>query len=368
MRIEEFMLERYFAEHEFTAKYIMGASDCESFSLGDFLSKEELRDMNSLSLGYSEAQGSTTLRKEIATLFENVLYDEIVVAVPQESIFITLNALLNPGDKVIVQVPCYQSMCSIPMALGSKVVTWSPSIIGNRWQWNLDFLKENVDEFTKLIVVNSPHNPTGSVFTHREFAEIIDIVREKDCYLFSDEMYRILEYRKEDRLPIGSDVYEKSVSLSGLSKTFGLGGLRIGWLSTKDKGLLDRIVRLKDYTTLSNGTLNEFVALIALRKKETILARNLGIIEANLKLLEEFFKRHADKFTWLKPTAGTVAFVRTEFEAKIERFCEDLVERKGVLLVPGTKFGYWEHFFRIGFGRKNLSEALKLLEEFVNEM
>ena len=88
MRIEEFMLERYFAEHEFTAKYIMGASDCESFSLGDFLSKEELRDMNSLSLGYSEAQGSTTLRKEIATLFENVFYDEIVVAVPQESIFI----------------------------------------------------------------------------------------------------------------------------------------------------------------------------------------------------------------------------------------------------------------------------------------
>jgi len=94
----------------------------------------------------------------------------------------------------------------------------------------------------------------------------------------------------------------------------------------------------------------------------------LGIIEANLKLLEEFFKRHADKFTWLKPTAGTVAFVRTEFEAKIERFCEDLVERKGVLLVPGTKFGYWEHFFRIGFGRKNLPEALELLEEFVNEM
>jgi len=228
MRIQEFMLERYFAKYEFTAKYIMGASDCESFAVDEILSGKELLELHSLRLGYSEAQGNALLRKEIATLFRNVSQDEIVVAVPQESIFITMNALLNPGDRVIVQVPCYQSLCAVPRAVGTKVVTWAPLKTNDRWCWDLDFLKKNVDKSTKLIVVNSPQNPTGSLFTRAEYAEIIEIAKENDCYLLSDEMYRLLEYREEDRLPAGSDVYEKCISLSGLSKTFGLDGLRIG--------------------------------------------------------------------------------------------------------------------------------------------
>src|SRR4030042_1495815 len=105
MRIEEFKLERHLAKHEFTAKYIMGASDCESFAVNDILSEKDLLDLQSFRLGYSESQGNTMLRKEIATLFENVTYDKIVVTVPQEGIFIVLNALLDAGDKVVVQVP-----------------------------------------------------------------------------------------------------------------------------------------------------------------------------------------------------------------------------------------------------------------------
>ncbi len=362
------MLERFFAKHEFTAKYVMGASDCESYAVNEILSEKELAELHSLRLGYSEAQGNALLRKEISAIFQNVTPDEIVVAAPQEGIFIAMNALLSPGDKAIVQVPCYQSLCAIPRAIGCEVVAWSPSTVENRWQWDLDFLRRSIDKSTKLIVVNSPQNPTGSLFTPEEFAEIIDIARINDCYLLSDEMYRMLEYRKEDRLPTGSDVYDKCISLSGLSKTFGLGGLRIGWLSIREKTILDRIVKLKDYTTLSNSALSEFVALIALRKKDAILDRNLGIIENNLQLLDEFFMNHVDKFTWRRPKAGPVAFVETKINRKIDSFCEDLINKKGVLLIPGTKFAYGQKYFRIGFGRKNLPDALELFKEFVSEM
>jgi len=168
-------------------------------------------------------------------------------------------------------------------------------------------------------------------------------------------------------LPIGSDVYEKCISLSGLSKTFGLGGLRIGWLSTHDEVLLKRIVEFKDYTTLSSSAVSEFIALAALRKKDRLLSRNLNIIENNLKILDGFFKRNSDKFSWFNPKAGTVAFVKTKFESNIENFCEDIVNKKGVLLMPGTKFDYGHHYFRIGFARKNMPDALKLFEEYVNE-
>ena len=367
MRIDEFKLERYFTKHEFDARYILCASDCESFSINEILGEKELAELHSLKLGYSESQGNTLLRKEIATLFQNVTFDEIVVAAPQEGIFIAMNALLSSGDKVIVQVPCYQSLCAVPKALGCDVVTWSPVNIGSQWHWDIDFLREKVDKTTKLIVINSPHNPTGYLFSKKEYEEIIGIAKENDCYVFSDEMYRMLEYQKENRLPIGSDVYEKCISLSGLSKTFGLGGLRIGWLSTHDEALLKRIVEFKDYTTLFSSSVSEFIALIALKKIDMILSRNLNIIENNLKILDAFFERHSDQFSWFRPKAGTVAFVKTKFKSNIENFCEDLVNKKGVLLMPGTKFDYGDHYFRIGFARKNMSDALKLFEEYVNE-
>jgi aspartate/methionine/tyrosine aminotransferase len=366
MRIEEFKLERHLAQHESAAKYIMGASDCESYALDEILSEKDLTNLNSFRLGYSESQGNSELRQEIASLFKAINYKQIVVAVPQESIFLTLNALLDPGDEVIVQVPCYQSMCAIPIAIGCKQIDWKPSIQKKKWQWTIDSLRQKVNKKTKLIIINSPQNPTGALFTHKEFLDIINVAKENDSFLLSDEIYRMMEYHTEDRLPIGSDIYEKCISLGGLSKSFGLGGLRIGWLSVPQKETLDRIVKLKDYTTLSNSSLSEFVALIALRKKKTLLKRNLGIVKRNLKVLDDFFARHDDKFTWFRPDAGPVAFVKTNI-AFNESFCTGLLNEKSVLTTPGYTFGYGDNFFRIGFGRKNLPLALKAFEDFIHK-
>jgi len=367
MRISPFKLERYLELYEFTAKYMLGASDCESFEIKEILSEQELSEMAFLRLSYSMAQGNLRLRQEVSNLFCAAGPEDILICVPQEGIFITMNALLEPGDKVIVQVPCYQSLCELPKALGCKVLPWTPETENKRWEWNLDFLRENVDNKTKLIVINSPQNPTGQTFCKQEYLEILDIARRNGCYVFSDEMYRLLEHDPQDRLPTGSDTYEKCISLSGMSKTFGLGGLRVGWISTRDKQVLKRIIEFKDYTTISNNALSEYVATIALKKKETLLARNHKIIKNNLGLLDSFFAKHENLFGWFKPKAASIGFVKTKFSMNAEAFCEDLVAKKDVLLVPSTKFGYGNNHFRLGFGRKNMQDGLNLLEQYVQE-
>lgn len=367
MRISPFMLERYLEKYEFVAKYVLGASDCESFEVKEILSNEELVEMSSLRLGYSLAQGSLQLRREIASLFQTASPEDLVVCVPQEGIFLSMNALLEAGDKVIVQVPCYQSLCEIPTALGCEVLTWGPDPDRDCWEWNIDFLRENVNEETRLIVINSPQNPTGQIFKKEDYLEILEIARKNNCYIFSDEMYRLLEHDPRDRLPIGSDLYKKCISMSGMSKTFGLGGLRIGWLSTKDKEALKRIVEFKSYTTISNNAIGEYVAKIALQKRDKLIGRNCRIIMRNLNLLNNFFARHVDLFGWCKPQAASIAFVHIKFNLGVEELCQDLLKKKNVLLVPSTKFGYGNHHFRLGFGRKNMEQGLKLLEEYIQE-
>ncbi len=367
MHISPFRLERYLELYEFSAKYILGASDCESFEIQEILSDQELTELKSLRLGYSEAQGNLSLRKEISNLFQVAGPEHIVVSVPQEGIFITMNALLEPGDEVVVQVPCYQSLCEMPKALGCKVLTWEPETKKGRWEWNLDFLRKNVDRKTNLIVINSPQNPTGQTFDKNDYLEILDIAKRNSCYVFSDEMYRLLEHNPQDRLPIGTDIYEKCISLSGMSKTFGLGGLRLGWLSARDNQMLKRIVEFKDYTTISNNAVGEYIAKAALKKKDIFLSRNHKIVTNNVALLDSFFAKHKDVFGWFKPRAGSIAFVEIKFGKKVDDFCADLVKKKNVLLVPSTKFGYGEHHFRLGFGRKNMPEGIRLLEEYMEE-
>jgi aspartate/methionine/tyrosine aminotransferase len=240
MKIDDFKLERYFAKHEFSAKYILCASDCESFSVGELVSKADLRKLSEMRLGYTESQGSPVLRKEISKLFSKVSPEEITVSGTEEGIFITMNALLDAGDRVVVQYPCYQSLSEIPTAIGCEVVKWEPQVGEGTWHWSVESLRRLVVKGTKMIIINSPHNPTGNLFTQNELREIIQIANDNGCMLFSDEMYRFLEYTKGSTLPSASDLYENCISLFGLSKTFGMGGLRLGWLAVRNPGILSK--------------------------------------------------------------------------------------------------------------------------------
>jgi aspartate/methionine/tyrosine aminotransferase len=156
----------------------------------------------------------------------------------------------------------------------------------------------------------------------------------------------------------------RSLSMGVMSKAFALAGLRIGWLATHDFELLSRLAAFKDYTTICSSAPSEILALIALRAGETVLARSRSIIGQNLPLLDRFFDTWEEAFEWVRPMAGSVAFPRLRGELPIEQFCAELVEREGVLLLPGGVFDYPGNHFRLGFGRRNLPQALERLARF----
>jgi aspartate/methionine/tyrosine aminotransferase len=229
---------------------------------------------------------------------------------------------------------------------------------------DLDELKRSLRPTTRAVVINTPHNPTGLLMTRQNFAQINRFAQEHGLLLFSDEVYRESEYDPSDRLPAACDINEQGVSLGVMSKTYGLAGLRIGWIATRNPGLYERLARMKDYTTICSSAPSEFMAELALRHRQKIVQRNVDIITANLSLLDDFFARHAGKFTWKRPMAGSVAFPRLLGE-DIDVFCHALVTSAGVLLLPGSLFDDPGSHFRIGFGRQNLPEALARLEEFL---
>lgn len=370
MQIEPFKLERYFAEYEFKVRYLLSASDCERLTMEELLAladEEVLGLWRTLTLGYTESQGHPLLRQEIAKLYQRNSADGVLVAAPEEAIFIAMNVLLAPGDHLIITSPAYQSLYTVARSRGCEVSRWPVELEGEHWRLRTDVLERSIKAQTKLLVVNFPHNPTGFLPSQELFRWIVEVARQRGLYLFSDEMYRLLEQDAADRLPSACDLYEKGLTLSGLSKSFALPGLRIGWLATRDHDLLARCAGFKDYTTICSSAPSEVLGIIALRAREAILARSLGIVEDNVAAAGQFFARHSEWFTWLPPQAGSVAFPQLNSALPVAQFCRDLLDSKSVMAVPANVFDYEGNHFRVGLGRKNLPTALRKLQEYLEE-
>lgn len=368
MKLNDFKLERFFAKYEFNTPYLLCCSDCESFSVEELFNLGEgaEKDFKKLWLGYTESLGHPELREEISKLYNNTTPDDIIVfAGAEEGIFIFMNVLLEQGDEIIVQSPCYQSLTEVAEGLGCSVKQWfmDPD---NNWELDLEFLEKSITPRTKAIVVNFPNNPTGYTVSGEKYRAIAGIAEARGIYLFSDEVYRFLEYEEGDRLPAGCDIYDRGVSLGVMSKSFGLPGLRIGWIATRDKALYKKIASFKDFTTICCSALGEFLSILALKHKEHILERNLGIVKANLGYLDEFFKRYSRVLEWVRPKAGPLIFPRLKGERGVDAFCRDLLDKRGVLIAPGSQFSFSGRHFRLGFGRKNMPEALEKLAEYFN--
>ncbi|MBY8988554.1 MAG: aminotransferase class I/II-fold pyridoxal phosphate-dependent enzyme [Candidatus Lokiarchaeota archaeon] len=369
MRIKDFKLEEYFAKYEFNVKYSLCSSDCESFSVDELLTldKDSLKNLKELCLGYTESLGNPILREEISKLYNSISPEEVIIfSGAEEAIFIFMNVLLNKDDHIIVQYPAYQSLYQIANAIGCKVTKWLMDD-ENHWELDLQFLETNITQSTKCIVVNFPHNPTGYLPEKDIYERIINLAKKNNIYVLSDEVYKFLEYNEAERLPSACDLYDRGISIGVMSKSFGLAGLRIGWIVTKDGLLFKELASFKNYTTICNSALSEFFAILALRNSSKILSRNLEIINNNLKLLDDFFNKYNNFFKWIKPKAGSIAFPRLLVNDSVEVFCLDLLKKKSVLLLPSTNYDYGDRHFRIGFGRKNMPEALQKLEDFLKE-
>jgi aspartate/methionine/tyrosine aminotransferase len=367
MKIPPFRLERFFARYELKAPYLLSSSDCESLSIQELLDLEpgSAERFRGHWLGYTESQGSPELRRQITCLYDQIAPDDVLVhAGAEEAIFVFANATLEPGDHVIVHTPCYQSLAEIARSIGCDVTAWQTRP-QDGWELDTDFLKQAVRPGTRAIVVNCPHNPTGYLMNHTKLSQILDIAREHGILVFSDEVYRGLEHDPAERLPATCDLYENAVSLGVMSKTYGLAGLRIGWIATRNREVYAKMAGFKDYTSICNSAPGEFLAAVALRHRDRIVRRNLDIIRRNLDVLDGFFARHRGLFDWQRPRAGSVAFPGIATAA--EAFCIDLVERQGVLLLPSTCFDAGNRHFRIGFGRKNLPDAVEKLHEYIQQ-
>jgi aspartate/methionine/tyrosine aminotransferase len=368
MRLTDFALERYFARWEFNVEHLLCASDVQGWSMSELLAltDDETRAMwDGLTLGYSESTGHPLLRREIASLYDGLEADDVLVfAGAEEAIFCLANVMLGPGDHAIVTWPAYQSLYEVARATGADV-TLHELREDAAWAIDLDLLRRQVTPATRLIVVNAPHNPTGMLPDRATFDGLVAIAAEAGAHLVVDEVYRFLEFDPAERLPAGADALPRGVSIGVMSKSFAMAGLRIGWLATRDRDLLDRCARFKDYTTICSAAPSEVLALIALRARDTVLARSGDIVETNLALLDRFFARWSDRFTWVRPRAGSVGFPRlTAPGVTIDDWAADLVEAEGVLLLPGSQFGVPGDHFRLGFGRTDLPVALERLEAF----
>ena len=366
MNLPPFKLERYFAKYEFNTEYLLCSSDCEAMSIAELLAFEPdaAEKFQNVWLGYTESQGSLALRAEICKLYETIRPEDILVHTgAEEAIFLFMFAAFQEGDHVIVHSPGYQSLAEVARAAGCDVSPWRARE-ENNWALDLDELSHLMRTNTKAIIINTPHNPTGYLMSREDYDAVHKFARENDLLVFSDEVYRQSEYNPATRLPAGCDYGEHAISLGVTSKTYGLAGLRIGWVATKNKKIYEKMASLKDYTTICNSAPSEFLAEVAMRNRKKLAKRNLGIIKDNLSVMDDFFSRHADMFSWVRPQAGSMAFPRY-LGRDVEKFCDELVKKAGVLLLPSTMYDYSNNHFRLGLGRKILPQAMERLEEFL---
>jgi aspartate/methionine/tyrosine aminotransferase len=302
------------------------------------------------------------LRSAVASRYECIdPADVLTLAAAEEGIFTAYHALLHPGDHVVVESPCYGSAVEVARSTGADVSLWQRRH-EDGWAYDLDELESLLRADTRLVYINSPHNPTGSQISGDGLQRLVELARERSIVIFSDEVYRGLEHDPADRLPAACDLYERAISLNTVSKAYGLPGLRIGWLACRDAAVLDRIKEMKLYTTICSSAPSELLVALALRHADALVARSRELVVSNLALLDEFLDRRSELFEWVRPRAGPIGFPRVAGEFDVQAWCEDTAGRAGVLLLPGVVYEQPRHV-RFGFGRANLPRALARLDE-----
>lgn len=337
----------------------MGASGPEAISLQELLSlslDEDSQHWQGFSLGFASSQGDEQLRELIAEDYPGLTADNIITfAGAQEVIYATYHALLNAGDKMQVITPVFEPLSIVADLIGAQINKVAMKSVESTWQLDVDQWSDSFFPDTKLAVINFPHNPTGSMISHLQLQMMVDQCRDFDSWLFSDEVFRGLEYRDADRLSPVASIYEKGISLGVMSKAYGLGGVRIGWIACQDTSLIQRLHEIKQYLSICNSRADEVLASIALKNRETLLSQNVEIIQNNLQIIEAASEQFADRIEWYRPLAGCVAYPAVKKAESANDFVDNVLESTGIMLVPGECFLHGKKHFRMGFGARSFS-------------
>ena len=359
MQIKPFRIEQFFGKYEFTTKYLLSSSDMQSCTIKELLELESGSHEKFLQhwCGYTESAGAPELREVISGMYRGIKpTDVLVMGATEEGIFVLYHALLSPGDHVIVETPCYESALEVASSTEAQISEWRRRS-EDGWAHDLAALEKLLRPNTKIIYINTPHNPTGLLMQRGIFEKLIALASSRGIIVFSDEVYRELEHDPATRLPAACEVYDRAVSLGSMSKTYGLPGLRLGWLASKDTDILQRCLELKYYTSICSSAPSEFLSALALRHRDLLIRRNREIVLRNLPHLDAFLRQRSNLFEWAKPNASPIGFVRYKLDRDVFSFCEEVIQKAGVLLLPGTVYDEPGHI-RFGYGRKNMPEAL----------
>jgi aspartate/methionine/tyrosine aminotransferase len=370
--MRDFALEVFFSQWEFAARYHLAASDAQSISVRELLelgSTDDRIRFDELHLGYTQTFGAPSLRDAIASTYDSIESSQVLCfAGAEEAIYVAMRVLLTADDHCIVITPNYQAAETIPLSICA--VSGVPLDENDGWTLDLDKVTAALRPNTRVISINFPNNPTGAIASRGVHDRLVQLCRARGIWLFSDEVYRLIERSEDLRLPATADSYERGISLNVMSKSYGLPGLRVGWLACKDRDMLLRFERYKHFLSICNSGPSEVLAEIALKAQARILARNRAIVRHNIGLLDAFFADFPALFDWREPDGSCVAFVRYKGQDGVETFTSRLVEEAGVLLLPSSVYrselgAVPAERFRIGFGRSGMEHGLSVMHDWL---
>jgi len=351
MKIEEFGVEIWMNEYETKCDFNLAETCVESLSLEELVglsgtNDTVLSDLMGMKLTYGDINGSERLRRNVCTLYEKQHPENIIITHGTIGAnALVYETLVEPGDHVISVKPTYQQHYSIPESFGADV-SILPLREENEFLPDLDELRSLMRTETKLIAINNPNNPTGSLMDEGLLKQIADIAREQDTYVICDEVYRGIDQEGDGFTVSMADVYEKGISTAGVSKAFSLAGLRLGWIAAP-VDVIAAVSIHRDYNTISVGMINDYFGSMALECRDQILERSRKITRTNLDLLERWVEQEP-RIAFTKPKSATIALLKFDMDVSSRDFCKDLLEKTGVMLMPGSALDM-EGYVRIGF-------------------
>jgi len=351
MKIKLFEMERMQSLWENVVDYNLSESGVHPLLLKDLLKPAELKKTLRTSLGYIQSDGTKGLKEQIARLYPGADLNQILVTSgSSEANYLTVWKNVEPGDEVIFELPNYMQMGGLAKSYGARVKPlYLRESLG--WEPDLDELRKLVTKKTKMIMITNPNNPTGAILSREAVETTIDLASKVGAWIVADEVYQGAE-RDGQTTPSFWGKYDKLFVVSGLSKAYGLPGLRLGWLVGPAKAI-DRTWPYHDYTTISLSAMSDRLGQIALSPefRGKILKRTRAILNYNYPILSSWLKRQADIFNFIPPKAGAICFVRYNFRMNSIELVKKLIDEKSVLIVPGEHLGL-DGYLRIGFGNE----------------
>lgn len=370
MKINSFGVEDFLNVYETRATLDIAQSTITSFTFEELLKtcnkteNEVFDEIKDFKLNYGFIEGSPKFKTEVKKLYrrnENEL-DVLATNGATGANFLALYTLLEEGDHIIAHYPSYQQLYDIPLSFNVEVSHLDIDE-NNNWLPNIDSLESMIKPNTKMICLNNAQNPTGAYMDEDYLNKLVDIAKKYDLYVLCDEVYKPFE--KDLKIASIVDLYHKGISTNSLSKTYSVPGLRVGWVCANNE-IIDMMRKYRDYTMICIGVLDDYFATLVLENRDKVLARNEKIIYENYEILKEWIKKE-ELASCILPKHISTSFVKLDVKMPIEDFCIKLLEDTGILLVPGSRFGY-ESYVRLGYCAKKevLIEALDKLSTYMH--